>query len=125
MPEEQKPFIHQDGTYSPPAPTPAAELLATNALAAIVRAFRDGEEAIRGLALPSKDEDRELRILGRAIETVQILQEPRVNTTVGALILLGPSMQALVSDIAIALATDPNGQQNLANGLRKLIEGRS
>ncbi|MDP2234418.1 MAG: hypothetical protein Q8K89_12330 [Actinomycetota bacterium] len=78
---------------------------------------------IRDLALPSLDED--LRIRRRAIETVQLLQEPRVNTTVEALKMLNPSMQALVSDMAIALATNPGGQQNLANALRKLVEGRS
>ena len=56
---------------------------------------------------------------------MQLLQEPRVNTTVEALKMLDPSMQALVSDIAIGLATNPAGRQNLANALRKLVEGRS
>ncbi len=133
MPEDQKPFIHQDGTSTPPGRTPAAKLLDTSALAVQVRELQR-EQALRkrlypgwvdtGRLLPGVA-DEQLRILGRAIESVQLLQEPRVNTTVGALKLLTPSMQALVSDVAIALTTNPAGQQNLANALRKLIEGRS
>jgi len=123
MPEEQKPFIHQDGTSTPSGPTPAGVLLHTTALATLVEAFETDIAIISDLALPSLNED--LRIRRRAIETVQLLQEPRVNTTVEALKMLDPSMQALVSDIAIGLATNPAGRQNLANALRKLVEGRS
>lgn len=123
MPEDQKPFIHQDGTTTLPAPAPAGVLLHTTALATLVEAFEADIAIISDLALPSLNED--LRVRRRAIETVQLLQEPRVNTTVEALKMLDPSMQALVSDIAIALATNIAGRQNLANALRKLIEGRS
>lgn len=123
MPEDQKPFIHQDGTSTPPGPTPAGALLHTTALATLVEAFETDVAIMHDLALPSLNED--LRIRRRAIETVQLLQEPRVNMTVTALKALDPSMQALVSDVAIALSLDPVGRQSLANALRKLVEGRS
>lgn len=123
MPEEQKPFIHQDGTSTPPGPTPAAELLHTSAQAKLVRLLEDDEAIIKSLDTVALADD--LKNRRRAIETVRILQEPRVNTTVTALKTLDPSMQALVSDIAIALSTNASGRQNLANALRKLIEGRS
>lgn len=123
MPEEQKPFIHQDGTSTPPGPTPAAGLLHTSALAKLVKLLEDDEAIIKSLDTVALAD--ELLYRRRAIETVQILQEPRVNTTVTALKTLDPSMQALVSDIAIALSTNANGRQNLANAPRKLIEGRS
>lgn len=122
MPEDQKPFIHQNGASTPPGPTPAGTLLHTTALATLIEAFETDVAVMRDLALPSLNED--LRIRRRAIETVKLLQEPRVNTTVEALKMLNPSMQALVSDMAITLATNLSGQQNLANALRKLIEGR-
>ena len=122
MPEDQKPFIHQDGTSTPPGPTPAAELLHTGALAKLVRLLEDDEAIIKSLDTVALAED--LKSRRRAIETVQILQEPRVNTTVTALKTVDPSMQALVSDTAITLSTAANGRQNLANALRKLIEGR-
>lgn len=123
MPEDQKPFTHQDGTSTPPGPTPAAGLLHTSALAMLVRLLKDDEAMIKSLDTVALAD--ELVYRRRAIETVQILQEPRVNTTVTALKTLDPSMQALVSDIAIALSTRVTGRQNLANALRKLIEGRS
>lgn len=123
MPEDQKPFVHQNGTSTPPGPTPAGTLLHATALATLIEAFETDVAIMRDLALPSLNED--LRIRRRAIETVQLLQEPRVNTTVEALKMLSPSMQALVSDMAIALATNLKGQQALANALRRLIEARS
>lgn len=122
MPEEQKPFIYQDGTATPPGPASAAELLHTSALAKLVQLFKTDEAIIK-----SRETDAlsvELRGRRHAIETVQLLQEPRVNMTVTALKTLDPTMQALVSDIAIALSTDPAGRQTLANALRKLVEGR-
>lgn len=131
MPEEQKPFIHQDGTTSPATPTPSAELLNTTALAKLVLLLEDDESIISSMdTVGLSDEMKialsdELKTRRRAIETAQLLQESRVNTTVTALKALDPSMQALVSDVAIALATNPAGRQNLANALRKLIEGRS
>jgi len=123
MPEDQKPFIHQNGTATPPGPTPAAELLHTSALAKLMAVLEDDEKIIKSLDTVALGD--ELLSRRRAIETVQLLQEPRVNTTVAALKLLAPSMQALVSDVAIVLATRGKDQQNLANALRKLIEGRS
>ena len=122
MPEDQKPFIHQDGTSTPPSPTPAGVLLRPTALAALVEAFETDIAIMSDLALPSLTED--LRTRRRAIETVQLLQEPRVNTTVEALKRLTPNLQALVSDMAIALVLDGDGHK-LATALRKLIEGRS
>ena len=122
MPEDQKPFIHQDGTSTPPGRTPVGVLLRPTALATLVEAFETDIAIISDLAQPSLNED--LRIRRRAIETVQLLQEPRVNTTVEALKRLTPNLQALVSDMAIALVLDGDGHK-LANALRKLIEGRS
>lgn len=122
MPEEQKPFIHQDGTATPAGPTPAATLLHTSALARLVRLLEDDEAIIRSLDTVALAD--ELLYRRQAIATVQILREPRVNTTVAALKALDPSMQALVSDVAIALSTNPTARQSLADALRKLVEGR-
>lgn len=77
MPEDQKPFVHQNGTSTPPGPTPAGTLLHATALATLIEAFETDVAIMRDLALPSLNED--LRIRRRAIETVQLLQEPRVK----------------------------------------------
>jgi len=124
MTEDQKPFIHQDGTSTPPGPTRVTELLHTSNLAKLVRLLADDEEIIQSLDNVALAD--ELLWRRRAIDVVQLLQEPRVNTTVTALKALDPSMQALVSDVAIALVVaSPGSRQTLANALRKLIEGRS
>lgn len=130
MPEDQKPFVHQDGTTTLPASTPVvSELLQPTSIAALVVELERDVEFAR--EMPDGDQtldmvlESEISRLRRTIHTLQLLQEPRVNMTVGALKLLAPSMQALVSDVAIALATKTKGQQQLANALRKLIEGRS
>lgn len=130
MPEDQKPFVHQDGTTTLPASTPVVrELLQPTSIAALVVELERDVEFAR--EMPDGDQtldmvlESEISRLRRTIHTLQLLQEPRVNMTVGALKLLAPSMQALVSDVAIALATNTKGQQQLANALRKLIEGRS
>lgn len=127
MPEDQKPFVHQDGTTTPPATPPVAELLSKLSLAGQLhelRVRREYRQRLVELRRLDGDADAE-RNLSRAIESIQLLQEPRVNMTVCALKALNPSMQALVSDVAIALATNAKNQQHLANALRKLIEGRS
>ena len=130
MSEDQKPFVHQDGTTTPPAGTPVvSELLQPTSIAALVVELERDVEFVR--KMPSGEQtldmvtEAEISRLRRTIHTLQLLQEPRINMTVGALKLLAPSMQALVSDVAIALATNTKGQQHLANALRKLIEGRS
>ena len=127
MPEEQTPFVHQDGTTTPSATTPVAELLQPGSLAALVGHLEADVANIRELYAPDElaGAEADLSRIQRTIHALQLLQEPRVNMTVGALKLLAPSMQALVSDVAIALATNTKGQQHLANALRKLIEGRS
>lgn len=130
MPEDQKPFVHQDGATTLPASTPVvSELLQPTSIAALVVELERDVEFAR--EMPDGDQtldmvlESEISRLRRTIHTLQLLQEPRVNMTVGALKLLAPSMQALVSDVAIALATNTKSQQQLANALRKLIEGRS
>lgn len=128
MPEEQKPFIHQDGTSTPPGPTPIARLLNTGALARQVNDLqREQDRRLRSVADRgfTTSDDYSLILLGRSIECLQLLQEPRVNTTVGALKRLSPNLQALISDIAVAFVTEASGHPKLVKDLRKLIEGRS
>jgi|GEM_PF-858472 len=134
MPEDQKPFVHQDGSTTPaPGRTPAAKLLAPGALASQVRELQR-ELAMRerlypgwiaGGRLKQGSAGDQLRTLGQAIKSLQLLQEPSLNATVTAMKSLTPDMQALVSDIALELATPSLGRQNLANDLRKRLEGRS
>lgn len=63
--------------------------------------------------------------LARAVECLRLLTEPSVNTVVSTMKGLDPTMQALVSDLVLALAHAGTGRQHLAIALRKLIEGRS
>ena len=128
MPEDQKPFIHQDGKSTAPGPTPIARLLNTGALARQVNDLqREQDRRLQSVAERgfTTSDDYSLILLVRSIECLQLLQEPRINTTVGALKRLSPNLQALVSDIAVALVTEASGHLKLANSLRKLIEGRS
>lgn len=133
MPEEQTPFVHQDGSATPAhGRTPAARLLGPLLGGQVSELQR--ELALRERLYPGwinngrlrvATASDQLRLIALAIESLQLLQEPRVNTTVVALKRLTPDMQALVSDIAIELATPSLGRQNLANDLRKRLEGRS
>ena len=133
MPEEQKPFLFEDGTTSPATGrTPAAKLLGTGELAAQVRELQR-ERAMRARLYPGwidngrlkkATADDQERNLARAIESLQLLQEPSVNTVVATMKTLTPDLQSLLADIAMAIAMPGIGRHNLAIDLRKRIEGR-
>lgn len=133
MPEDQKPFIHEDGTSTPaPGRTPAAKLLGSVELFDQIRELQR-ERAMRARLYPGwidngrlkKDSaDAQERNLARAIESLQLLIEPSVNATVASMKTLTPDMQALLADVAIALAEPGIGRQKLANDLRRRIDGR-
>ena len=65
------------------------------------------------------------RPVDRATEIVELLTAPSMNTVIATMASLDPTMQALVSDVVLALGNAGNGRQHLAIALRKLIEGRS
>jgi hypothetical protein len=69
--------------------------------------------------------ERKRVALAIAVTTLRMLKHPSVNTAVASLMRLELTMQALVADVALTLAEGGPGQQNLANRLRSLIEGRS
>ena len=132
MPEEQEPFVHQDGTSTPPGRTPADKLLAPFALKNQVAELQR-ERAMRARLYPgwvaagrlkADTADAQLATLGRAVETLQLLQEPRINALVQGMKALTPDQQTLVADIVLAIATPGIGRQQLAIDLRKRIEGR-
>jgi len=134
MPEEQTPFVHQDGSTTPePGRTSADKLLAPFALKNQVAELQR-ERAMRARLYPGWVDagrlkrdvaDAQLATLGRAIETLQLLQEPRINALVQGMKALTPDQQTLVADIVLAIATPGIGRQQLMNDLRKRIEGRS
>lgn len=134
MPEEQKPFVHQDGTSTPaPGRTPADKLLPSFALKKQIDELQR-EKAMRARLYPgwvhagrlkALTADEQLDTLGRAIETLQLLQEPRINALVQGMKTLTPDQQTLTADIVLAIATPGIGRQQLMNDLRKRIEGRS
>lgn len=133
MPENQKPFVHEDGTSTPaPGRTPAGKLLTTFALKQQVNEL-EREKAMRERLYPGwiragrlnpATADLQLDTLGRAIETLQLFQEPRINALVLGMKALTPTEQTLVADIVLAIATPGIGRQQLMNDLRKRIEGR-
>ncbi|MBX9944925.1 MAG: hypothetical protein K2Y40_12655 [Reyranella sp.] len=133
MPEEQTPFVHQDGSTSPPGRTTADKLLAPYGLKNQVAELHR-ERAMRARLYPgwvaagrlkADVADAQLDTLGRAIETLQLLQEPRINALVLGMKALTPDYQTLVADILLALSVPGIGRQQLAVDLRKRIEGRS
>jgi hypothetical protein len=133
MPEQQKPFITQSGKLSTMSTVPAAELLAPIALAGQIAELRR-EQEMRGRLYPAwlenkrLDQDKafdQLTQLERAIQTLAMVQEPRTNTVLTALRQIDPTMQALVSDIVVALAVPGLGRQRFANELRQLVNGGS
>lgn len=130
--EPQKPFITQGGKLSNMGAVPPLDLLAPMALAVMIAELRR-EQELRGTLYPGwiandrLDEEKafdQLGALERAIQSLAHIQGPTVNTVLTALAALEPSFQALVSDIALALATPGSERQRLANGLRKLVDGR-
>jgi hypothetical protein len=133
MSEPQKPFITRGGKLSSMGAVPPTELLAPIALAGMIAELRR-EQEMRGRLYPAwlengrLDEAKafdQLTQLERAVQTLALVQEPRVNTVVTALQQLDPTLQALVSDIVVALAVPGLGRQRFANALRKLVDGAS
>ena len=91
---------------------PALRLLSVNAL--------DAQIAVLEQLGPGRHP-----ALARALDTLKLLREPSVNSTVTALAALHPKDQALVADVAIALGTAGVGRWKLAVVLRHAIEERS
>ncbi len=126
MTEPQTPFVHQDGSTTPPRSKPALDptLLGSSrkVLHAISLAIVGRERKVRGgnasLLLQA-------RAVDRAAEGLELLAQPSINTVVATMTSLDPTMQALMADVVLALGNAGPGRQNLAIALRKLIEGRS
>lgn len=134
MPEDQKPFVHQDGTSTPAAGhTPLETLLSPTSLQnqiAWLRRERTSRASViltlmRTHSLDPDVGDNYLVAYEYAIETLQLLQEPRTNALLLSMARMTPDQQTLVADIVLAIATPDSGRQQLMNDLRKRIEGRS
>ncbi|MDP2332434.1 MAG: hypothetical protein Q8M19_17230 [Reyranella sp.] len=132
MTEPQEPFVHQDGTTTPASRTPADRLLAPFSLKNQVNELQR-EKAMRARLYPgwinagrlkAATAEAQLETIGRAIETLQLLQEPRINALVQGMKSLTPDQQTLVADIVLAIVMPGIGRQQLMIDLRKRIEGR-
>lgn len=133
MADDRKPFITRDGKLSTEGRTPADKLLAPIALKAqmdeLVR-----EQQLRGRLYPGwiansrLEESRgidQLRALGRAIESLQLLREPSVNATVAAMKSLTPADQAAVAAIATTVMGAGTKRAKLLGALRTALETHS
>lgn len=114
MPEDQKPFVHQDGTATPTAAASPGELLRPARLKRLAHemAFVAQADLTAGQRLTAD-------VAG---EILDLLQDPSLNTTMTALVALEPGDRALVSDVATMLLTAGNRRHRVVVELRALLE---
>lgn len=105
MPEDQKPFVHRDGSATPPVATDWQRLLTPDALKRQIRETRSTR---------SPDAER----------TLQLLLQPPINATVATMTELEPVPQAVVSSVAIALARAGTRRHRLLLELRAVLEAQ-
>ena len=115
MPEEQKPFIHQAGAAIPPKAV--SDLLKPGVLAGMQVMLEAFEKA--GMVILRDDRAAALKV---GIELAKLLRHPTLNATLSATVLLEPSDQALVSDVATLLHSSGNRRHRVVAELRALLE---
>lgn len=130
MAEDQKPYITRGGKLSTEGRTSADKLLAPYALKSQIGELAR-EQQMRGRLYPGwiengrLDEDRgieQLRLLGRAIESLQLLQEPSINATIAAMKTLTPAEQAVMASIAATLMDAGTKRPKVLLALRTAAE---
>src|SRR5690348_6661613 len=133
MAEDQKPYITRDGKLSTEGRTSADKLLAPHALKSQIGELAR-EQQMRGRLYPGwiengrLNEDNaidQLRQLSRAIESLQLLQEPSINSAITAMKTLTPAEQAVVAAIAATLMDAGTKRPKVLLALRTAAETMS
>lgn len=118
MPEQQEPFIHQDGKTILRRPRPGE--LTSNALARLVNALgelrqREGQGDPR-LANARREP------LAFTIAILAMLREPNFNSAAIGFAALPPAEAALIGDLAATLLATGTARPRLVQELRALLE---
>jgi hypothetical protein len=127
MPEEQVPFIHEDGTRSPAVVAGLNAFLRPTTLEALVKSLRNMAEGSRRNANGSLFEllTRSAFALDAAATILEWERTPSINSTIAALLLLPPNEQAIVSDAAVQLLEAGAKRHRLVLELRTVLEKAS
>ena len=109
--ETQRPFVHQNGTTSPPVAPTIGDLLAVSFLERSIRFLN------KGSAIDTKHEQ-----MVSIAALLRWLQTPVINTTLGALQALAPSEQAMLNQVALALFDAGSKRPRLIAEIRAALD---
>ncbi len=127
MPEEQQPFLHEDGSMTPAEGATLEAFLRPSILEALAKSLRVMASGCRRNAVGRLFEllSRQAMGLDAAATILDGLRVPVINATVTALVALPPDIQGIVSSAAAQLLEAGPSRHRLVRELRAVLERKS